>query len=309
MELTLTPSNSPFDLSFTLNSGQTFRWERLGEWWYGVVGRNVVKLKQKNSQVMFESHPEAVDPGFIRSYFRLADDLPSIISEIKKDSVISEAVTKFEGLRIMRQDPWECLISFLCATNSNIKVITQMISNLCKKFGERIIFEGREFYEFPGPKALARAAISDLTNCRVGYRAPHLRHTARQVQRGSVDLYAIRNLRYLEGRSELLKKSSSGKVLLGIGPKAADCILLFSMEKLESFPIDVWIKRLLVKKYGHLFDKKFVRRLMSSKSLGLGIYLPTADTMRAYFGSYAGYAQEYLYNYARLRPERDRQRH
>lgn len=301
MELTLTPSDSMLDARCTLTSGQTFRWEKVGEWWYGVVQGNVVKLKQKNSQLIFESYPEPVDREFIRKYFRLDDDLPSITSEIKKDPVISEAVSKFAGLRIIRQDPWECLVSYLCATNSNIKVITQMISNLCKKFGERIIFEEREFYKFPDAKALASATISDLTDCRVGYRAPHIRHTARQVQSGSVDVYAIRKLRYEEGRSELLKKSSSGKVLLGIGPKAADCILLFSMEKLESFPIDVWIKRLLVEKYSHLFDKKFVRRLMSSKSLGLGVYFPTADRMRAYFGSYAGYAQAYLYSYARSR--------
>ena len=300
MQLTLTSENR-LDLNHTLTSGQTFRWERIGEWWYGVVGRNILKLKQNNSKLVFESYPEKVDKELIRSYFRLDDNLSSIIRKIRKDNVISEAISSFDGLRIIRQNLWECLVSYVCATNSNIKVITQMISNLCRKFGKRIVFEGREFYLFPESKALARATLSDLTDCRLGYRAPHLRHTAQQIENGSVNLHEIMRLEYEEARRNLLGRSPGGKTLLGIGPKAADCILLFSMEKLESFPIDVWIKRLILEKYRHLLEDKFLHRLASTKSLGGGVYVATADRMRSYFGRYAGYAQEYLYSYARTR--------
>jgi N-glycosylase/DNA lyase len=133
MKIQLGPS-CLFSLDFTLCCGQTFRWGKQGEWWYGVAGEEVCKIRQKPRILEFES----VNTSFVENYFRLHDDLPKILSLISRDKNIQTAIEEFRGLRILRQEPWECLISYICATYKSISAIKGMLANLSRRFGEEI---------------------------------------------------------------------------------------------------------------------------------------------------------------------------
>jgi N-glycosylase/DNA lyase len=297
LEIRLDPSKNPFNLDFTLECGQAFRWEKIGGWWYGVVRRYVVKARQNNDILEVHTHPEKSDSRFWRSYFRLDDDLPKIYSQIVKNQHIKAAVERFEGLRLLRQEPWECLISYVCATNKNIPAIKDMIFRLCENFGERLLFEGREFYTFPTPNDLANADIEELRACKLGFRAERVQNAAKKVNSKELSLEALHKLSYEEAWEELLK-------LPGVGPKVADCVLLFSLDKLEAFPIDVWMKRIVMKHYHDHFERSFVKRVSGKKSLSRAEYRKIGLFGRKYFGKFVGYAQEYLYHYERCMSKR-----
>ena len=145
MELELNMSKVPFNLDYTLDCGQLFRWEKIGEWWYGIVEDRVVKIKQSNEDLIFQFFPETSNSGFIENYLRLDDNLPHIFSQISKDEIMKQAINLFWGLRLCRQYPWECLISYICATYKGIPAIKKMIDNICKSFGEKLTFDGHDF--------------------------------------------------------------------------------------------------------------------------------------------------------------------
>ena len=287
MKIHLSSSN-PFNLDVTLCCGQAFRWEKLGEWWYGVVSDNILKIQQRNNKLQFEN----ASADFIKNYFGLNEDLTKILSLINKDEIIRKAIGSFKGLRILRQDPWECLISYICATYKNIKAIRQTLTTLCKKFGEELKLDGYSFHTFPPPEKLAKATIAELANCGVGYRAKYISRTAKKVQESGFDFECLKKTPYEEARNELL-------AFPGVGLKVADCVLLFSLEKLEAFPVDVWIKRVILKHYVSYFQKDFVKRISSKNGLTKSEYKIINFFGREYFGEYAGYAQEYLYHYER----------
>ena len=287
MEIRLNTS-LPFDLSFTLCCGQAFRWDKRGKWWYGVVGEHALKIRQIGNVLEFEN----IDAGFVRTYFGLDDDLLKILSQIRKDTHIMQAIEAFKGLRILRQDPWESLISYICATYKNIQAIKQMLSNLCKKFGDRINFDGYDFYTFPTPEMLAKATAEESAKCGLGYRAKYVPKTAKMVYENDFEFEGLRKIAYEKAKEELLNFS-------GVGLKVADCVLLFSLGKLEAFPVDVWIKRVILKYYASHFPKEFIGKISSKKSLTSSEYERLSLFGRRYFGKYAGYAQEYLYHYER----------
>lgn len=291
MELRLDESTTPFSLDYTLSCGQTFRWEKMDDWWYGVVDRNVVKIRQRDDKLLFYTFPEEGDVEFIESYFRLDDDLPYILSQINKDVEIEKAIQRFYGLRIVRQDPWECLISYICATNANIHLIKNMILNMARGLGRRIDFEGRRFYTFPEPVALARASLNELRRCKSGYRAKYVLETSRRILDGELQLDSLRKLGYEGARKRLAS-------LPGVGPKVADCVLLFSLGKLEAFPVDIWVKRIILELYGTRFPGA---EASGKKTPTPGEYERISSFGRRYFGRYAGYAQEYLFYYGRTR--------
>jgi N-glycosylase/DNA lyase len=281
-------SSCPFNLDFTLCCGQTFRWDKQGEWWYGVVGEEVCKIRQNCSALEFEN----VNASFVKNYFRLHDDLPKILSHINKDKNIQAAINEFRGLRILRQEPWECLISYICATYKSISAIKGMLTNLSRRFGEDIHLESHGFSRFPSPDKLAKASLDELTACGLGYRAKYVSETAKLVSRKTFDLELLKKTAYEKAKKELTD-------LPGVGPKAADCILLFSLEKLEAFPIDVWIRRVILKYYDRHFSNEFVKKISAQESLSSSEYEKMSSFGREYFGKYAGYAQEYLYHYER----------
>jgi len=283
---------TPFSLDHSLSCGQTFRWEKQGDCWIGVANRAVLKVWQNSGMLKFKSSSNKINAEFVRRYFRLDDDLPLIYSKIAKDGHVKEAVTQFHGLRLIRQEPWECLISYICATFKNIPAIKQMIRNLSMRFGRPITFEGYEFYAFPEPESLADASLRDLRSCKLGYRAESIREAARVVCSSKLNLESLKALSYAEAKKVLM-------ALSGVGAKVADCVLLFSLEKLEAFPIDVWMKRVILECYSQYFEHGFLERVRSKTSLSAREYEVFYGFGRRYFGECLGYAQEYLYHYKR----------
>ena len=300
MEFTV-PLNSPFSLEYTLESGQLFRWERKGEWWFGIVSGSGIKVRQEGEALRCSSGSDSLDNNFVTNYFRLDEDLDHILASTAKDELITKAIEKFYGLRLVRQDPWECLGSFVLATNANIPRIKKMVSSVCSRYGEPTQFEGDTFHGFPTPETLSQASVSDLRKLGLGYRAPFLKRVAKSVAEGKVDLTIMPDLSY-EKSQELLSKELFGeKLLLGVGPKVADCVLLYSLGKDEAFPIDVWIARMIARSYPGLLPKSLRRRLAEDMKLRLSIreYRHVSNAVRSHFGTYAGYAQLYLYMAAR----------
>jgi N-glycosylase/DNA lyase len=293
MEIKLDFSVTPLNLEHTLQCGQLFRWEKIGDYWYGIVREKVIKIRQNAGSIDFQIFPSQTDTKFIRSYFRLDDDLPHIFSKIKKDEIMKKAINLLYGLRITRQEPWECLISYICATYKNIPAIRRMIQNLSQQFGKEIRFENHIFYTFPKPSDLARAGPKELENCGLGFRANYVLESARTVENERFDLEALRKMDYEEAKRELLS-------FLGVGNKVADCILLFSLDKLEAFPVDIWIKRIILEFYSKSFSSDFVEKTSEKNSLTNSGYLKISKFGRSYFGAYAGYAQEYLFHWKRL---------
>jgi len=279
----------PFNLDVTLCCGQVFRWEKKGDWWYGIAGGKAFKIRQVNAELKFAN----VDENFIENYFGLDDDLQKIRTEIGGDEHIRNAIRELWGLRIVRQDPWECLISYICATYKSITAIKNMLLKLSKKFGEKMPLNGCDFYTFPTPEKLAKTTESDLMECGLGYRAKYVLATSKRVLENDFSLERLKKMPYQQAKKELIN-------FPGVGLKVADCILLFSLGKYEAFPVDVWVKRIILKHYAAHFPNSFIEKLSTQESLSNAEYEQLNEFGREYFGEYAGYAQEYLYHYERM---------
>jgi N-glycosylase/DNA lyase len=277
-----------FDLDFSLCCGQVFRWKKMGDWWYGIVGENVFKIRQCGAELEFKN----VSEDFVTQYFGLNDNLEQIARCVNKDDYIKQALKRFEGLRIVRQLPWECLISFICATYKSIAAIELMLKKLSKKFGEKKTFDGLDFYTFPTVEKLSFASENGLLECGLGYRAKYVQATAKKICEEKIELESLKRLDYLGARKKLVE-------FPGVGLKVADCVLLFSLEKMEAFPVDVWVKRVILNHYANQLPEAFVKKLSSHNSLTNGEYEKVNAFGRSYFGRYAGYAQEYLFHYER----------
>lgn len=291
MELTFDPSKTPFNLDHTLNCGQVFRWHKYNGCWFGVVNGSVIKMEQKGNKLIFNAYPSQ-SPEFIKRYFRFHDNLPEILHQINKDNLIHNAIKRFYGLRIIDQDPWECLISYICSRRTKITKIMSIIYNLSKQFGEELSLNGYTNYSFPKPEVLANTKTNELLRSSLTFgerQASEINEIAKRVCAGEINFEHLRELSYTNARNELLS-------LPGVGKKVADCVLLFSLGKLEAFPIDVWVKRVMLQHYGSHFT--FINPLMG-KSLTSSQYDKIASFAREYFGKYAGYAQEYLFYYVR----------
>lgn len=255
----------PFHLDHTLDSGQVFRWHKMGHVWKGIVNSNLIQISQNAS-----IHCNC-DEQFLYTYFRLDDDLDAILSSIDKDEHIHEAITTVYGLRLVRQDPWECLISFICSAFNNVPRIKLIIERLCQTFGEK----GEYGYTFPTPAVLAKASLTQLRRCGLGYRDKYVQKAARIINDG-LDLSKLRGVPYEKAKKALIE-------LPGVGHKVADCVLLFSLDNLEAFPCDVNIQQCINRMYGFCANPQFGRQ---------------------YFGDYAGYANHYLFHYHRLYQKR-----
>lgn len=275
-KISLSP-DQPFSLDQTLGCGQVFRWERTNEGgWCGVVDGKVIKIRQNGSSLIFEG----ANSPFIRNYFSLDLDLEKVIKTFDRDPFIHAAIGSCTGLRLIRQPPWECLISYICSTNSNIPTIKRRIAAIAEKFGKTVEFDGKTVYTFPEPASISCEGNDGLAVCKLGYRQPYVFRTSCSVADVKQWEDTIRRLQYEDARKELMK-------LHGVGPKAADCILLFAFQKYEAFPVDVWIRRIIQQNY------------LKSLDLRSGLTSRDYDTIRRFardhFGEYCGYAQEYLY--------------
>ena len=273
-----------FDPVVSINSGQVFLWEKHGTSWYGIHGGSVVRFTQEDGRVEFTAFPE--DRSCDKKIFRLSDDIRMIFSEISRDPLIHRLIKAYPGLRLMRQEPHQCLFSFVCASNTNIPMIRRMLHALTRKFGRPVKVDGILFFTFPSAADINTAGIDELRACGLGYRAKAIKAAADAVTSGRLDLDALKRKSYEESKNELLQ-------IYGVGNKIADCVLLFSLEKLDAFPIDVWIARALVGHYRWLHKMKFGNKVTRQQ------YEHLSSSARDYFGRYAGYAQQYLYYYMR----------
>ncbi len=265
-----------FDLNYTLDCGQVFRWGREGDWWTGVVGNQVIRLLQDNEQLIVDSK---LPPSFLSRYFRFDDNLPSIYESINRDLLIDRSIRKYRGLRLIRQDPWECLISYMLATASSIPTIQKRIYLLSQFFGQEL---EPGYFSFPDPEALANADPAALDKCKLGFRTQNIKAAAEEVASGELDLDVLFRLEYRYARERLMR-------LRGIGEKVADCVLLFAFEKMEAFPVDTHIRQII--QHYHIDDSYF-ETCKNMSCMG--------DWGREYFGQYCGYAQEYLYYQKRV---------
>ncbi len=302
---------SYFNPEISINSGQTFLWDKHGSSWYGIYGEYVLKLFDSRSaalvkkiefniddnkdEIQFSSFPQF--PSWERRVFRLDDDISRIFSSFSNDTLVSELISKYPGLRLMRQEPHQCMISFACASNTNIFMIRRMLKNLSRKFGTKVIVDDKKFFTFPSAERLNRTSDEELRLCGLGYRTKAVKAVAESIVNGSLNIHSLSRLSYYDAKNELLK-------VYGIGNKVADCILLFSLDKLEAFPIDVWIARVLYQNYRWLFDnndKNFSRRdrKVFGEKIAAHEYKILSKNARDYFGKYCGYAQQYLYYNAR----------
>lgn len=295
------PIQQALDLASSLESGQAHRWGRgtekgddpEGRWHWGVIQGNVVRIRAGSRSagsdpasagpvLQIRSAPPK-DSGYvqrvIRSYFRLNDDIEDIYGDIARDPRVAGMVSKYRGLRLLRVEPWECLISFICSANSNLTRIHANVEAISERFGHPVSLDGQIRHTFPQPEQLARAGESELRNLGLGFRAPYVAETARIVAGGGLDLESLRLLSYVEAKEQLME-------LPGVGPKIADCVLLHSLDKLEAFPIDVWVRRALSEWYFPTEKPPPDRTLVT--------------WAQEHFGLYAGYAQLYLFHGRRL---------
>ena len=266
------------NVDFSINSGQVFLWKKNEDAWYGINGTDVLAVNENPFQLKLYSQKSC-------DFFREKDDFREIIRNITKDKVVRKAVKQFPGLRLLRQDPFQCYISFIVSSNSNIQRIKLILQRLCKKYGKKIIVNKKEFFLFPEPKILSTASKHDLLNCGLGYRTRAVKEASLAVSLGEIDFNFLKKTSYENAKEILLQ-------VYGIGNKVADCILLFSLEKLEAFPIDRWMIRIL-KKY---YDKKFQ---IDTKSLTDKKYVELHEQIVNHFGPYAGYSQQFLFKMER----------
>ncbi len=265
-----------FSLQATLTSGQTFRWKQDHGWFYGVLGPIIVKVKQEGDRLFYTSSDPVLVPGDLEHYLGLDVNIRQVLSSIDVDMQIHHAITSHRGLRVLRQEAWEALASFICASFNNIKRIEGMIERLCQAYGEPVSMNGCRSFTFPRPEKIAGTPERHLRSLGLGYRAPYLRSTAKLVADGKLPIQQLRRTDYETTKIALLGCD-------GVGDKVADCVALFGFEKYEAFPIDVWVERAMRYYFRH---RKVTRRQLH-------------EYARRHFGPYAGYAQQYLYHYVR----------
>ena len=283
MELTV---NQPFDLVSSLESGQAHRWAypKDGDdgWYTGVVRGNLVRIRQTDDRVEFRCGPsdEAAFAPRLAEYFRFDDDISKIYDVINQDERVAAMVRQYPGLRVLRTEPWECLVAFICSATSNIPRIHQNMESISGAFGSPVSLNGWTRHTFPTPADLAEAGETELRRLGLGFRAPYVHLASVAVLEGRLDLDALIEMSYPEAKAALMERR-------GIGSKIADCIAVFSLEKLEAFPIDVWVRRALGEWY-----------FPGQKTPPDRVLLEWAQER---FGRYGGYAQQYLFHGRRLR--------
>lgn len=257
--------------------GQCFRWLKQSDGSYtGVVKGKVINIKYKNDALEIYNTTAEDFRNIWYQYFDLGRDYSKIKKILAKDKIMREAVEFGYGIRILKQDLWETLISFIISANNRIPMIMKVVAAISKIYGGEIKMDGKSYYTFPDINALAESSLQKLEVCKGGFRCKYIIKTANAIRDGAVDLYRIAYKSTAEARCELKK-------LAGVGNKVADCTLLYSGTKYDVFPTDIWVKRVM--------EELYFKREASLKD----IQAFAAD----YFGELAGFAQQYLFYYAR----------
>lgn len=237
-----------FNLKYTLECGQCFRWKKIDEDYYvGVIKDRAIKVKQVDNTLYIISNNMDNLEEIVKNYFNLDLDYSSIEKRIAfVDDNIKKAVTNTTGLRFLKQDFFETLISYIISANNNIPRISKSVNEISKRYGKKIELDGEEYYLFPTPEELKDVSVDDYRNCGVGFRDKYIYNTVAKINNKEIDLEEMYKMDTDSLKKELLS-------LMGVGPKVADCILLFSCSRVEVFPIDTWVEKIMTKLY---FDNK-----------------------------------------------------
>lgn len=268
----------PLDLRSTLYSGQAFRWRNEDHAHVGFVDNVPIRVWAEDGRLAWQAARPIAEQR-LRHYFRLDKSHDEFVKQPPEDAFLANALGMFPGLRLLRQDPWETLVSFVISQNSNVKKIRSTIERLCELAGPMVEFEGTPFHAFPTPAAVAALDQATLRSTGMGYRAKYIQETATRVADGRLQPEALVRMPYLRAFETLLE-------VPGIGEKVADCVLLYGCDQLQAFPTDVWVRRFVHESY----------------------YRPrkaaTHERLREFawkrFGPTAGYAQHYLFHYRRI---------
>lgn len=271
-----------FDLELTLTCGQTFCWNRVEGEIYGEGGKEFysfkegkpVLLRQQEDSIEVETELPKTE---VKEMLGLHHDLEETFTAFPEDAPLEKAKEEYWGLRVIQDDFFPCLISYLCSPQMRIPRIKEMQNKIAEKYGEKIEFNGIETYTFPTPKELSEATEDELRELGVGYRAKYIVKTVKIIQETDFDHEKVDQMEYSEAREEM-------KRLYGVGDKVADCVLLFSLGFVEAAPIDTWGHKVLEEHYPELYTDDYDK---------------ISENMRDYFGEKAGYAQEYLFHAVR----------
>lgn len=273
-----------FELKDIFECGQCFRFNKQEDESYtGVVGNNVINVKKVDNEVHIKSVGQDNLEELVVNYFDLNRDYEQIKDKLSKiDENMQKSISYGKGIRILNQDLWETIISFIISANNNIPRIKGIIDRMSERYGKKIIFEGKEYYTFPTIDELSKASVEDLRALGLGFRDVRVYETTKMIKNKEVDLEQLKN------EKDFNKVRNTLLTLPGVGPKVADCILLFStLKRWEAFPIDVWVRRVMNELYIKNPDETKVKKEEIEKI--------------AYekFGNLAGIAQQYLFYWKR----------
>jgi N-glycosylase/DNA lyase len=276
-----------FDLQSTLESGQTYLWQRADGQAYGSTGRyggsawyqtvvdgEVIRARQRDGTLEWESTADAVP--YLTDLLRLGDDLDAIMAATPPDPLVAEAYETYTGMRLVSDPFFACLVSFICSAQMRVERIFEMQRALATAYGDAITFEGEIYRAFPRPGQLAGVSETELRELGLGYRAPYVERTAELIATGALPPDELPE-EYEAAREALTE-------YVGVGPKVADCVCLFSLGHLEAVPLDTWIRRAIAEHY---------------PDCDRGDYAATSRAIREQFGPSAGYAQTYVFHYLR----------
>ena len=276
-------NQTEFNLKDIFECGQCFRWNEQEEGSYiGVFGNNVIQVKQEEQTIYFSGNCDGNIKEIVTNYFDLKTDYSKIQKQLASvDKYMKNSIEYGKGIRILNQDLWETIISFIISANNNIPRIKGIIERLAANYGNAIEYEGKQYYTFPTAEQLKDVTVKQYRNLGLGFRDKRLHETVKMVLNKEVDLTKIDKMPTPQAREELLK-------LAGIGPKVADCILLFStLKRFDVFPIDVWVRRVMNDLYIHNEDETKV----SKKEI--------AKLAQEKYGDLQGLAQQYLFYWRR----------
>lgn len=276
-----------FELPHIFECGQCFRWNKQEDGRYiGVAFGRVIEVEKRNSDVLIYNATEEEFKNIWMEYFDLARDYGDIKGILSKDDLLKKAVEFGHGIRLLKQEPFELIVSFIISANNRIPMIKRAIERISKNFGEPLYYKNKTYYAFPTIEKLHAATEEELESLGTGFRAKYIRDTVEKIYNSLNPLSETYNENF--DINLIISKNDDGchkelQNFMGIGPKVADCIMLFSMGKYSAFPVDVWVKRAM--------QHFYVAPDVSLKKI--------RDFAREKFGELSGFAQQYLFYYAR----------